>query len=669
MGEAAARKKKQPNKRNDRKLSEDKTIAVTSTSNSWMKWVLIGGILTLTYISFSPSLKNNFTNWDDKSYVVDNELLKQPLGDCVKYFLSSFHSGNYHPLTMIVYAVEYHSAKLNPELYHSINLLLHLINVLLVFWFIFLLSGKKLEVAAIVSLFFGIHPMHVESVAWIAELKDVLYSFFFLGGLIAYYKYSTNENGKKGFLYSIIFVLFILSCLSKPAAVVFPVVLLLIDYYLKRKLNKTVWIEKLPFFILALFFGLINIKAQQSSISVVESHTMFQGFLFASYGMIDYIFKLFLPINLSPLYPFPDTNGGQLSIIYYISPFIAILLFFLVYKSLKYSRMIAFGFLFFLVNIILVLQFIPVGGAIMADRYSYIPYIGLLFIFGMWFSNFYRSGKKNFAAYKSISIIVLIILALTSVYFTKARCKIWENPETIWTSVINNYPDNWQGYLGRGEFLMNTAKYNINPKPENIDKAFEDFNQAISKNKDNDPHVFLDRGLIYAMKGKPDSALADYNRTLKLGYHDYQIYMALGTTYSGIHKYDSAYKYFDIVVKMHGEDAQLLQNRAYTFLMDGKFKESVRDYSQLINNGGNDASFYFFRGCAYHSLENLDGALNDYSKAIEINPNYAQAYSNRSLIYEYSKKYKDALNDILKAQSLGLNVDTIYISKLKTNLQ
>jgi len=330
-------KNKQAPKKNikkpEGKLSDDRTIVATSSSNSWLKWVLIGGILILSYIAFSGSLKNNFTNWDDKSYVVDNELLKQPIGDCVKYFFSTFHSGNYHPLTMIVYAMEYHSAKLNPEIYHAVNLFLHLMNVLLVFWFIYLLSGKKLEVAAIVSLFFGIHPMHVESVAWIAELKDVLYSFFFLGGLIAYCKFVSDAGNKRGFLYIIVLFLFILSCLSKPAAVVFPVVLLLIDYYMKRRFRFDVLIEKLPFFILAIGFGLINIKAQQSSISVVESHTVLQGFLFASFGMIDYILKLFLPINLSPLYPFPDTNGGQLSMIYYLSPFIAILLFFLVFAN------------------------------------------------------------------------------------------------------------------------------------------------------------------------------------------------------------------------------------------------------------------------------------------------------------------------------------------------
>jgi tetratricopeptide (TPR) repeat protein len=287
----------------------------------------------------------------------------------------------------------------------------------------------------------------------------------------------------------------------------------------------------------------------------------------------------------------------------------------------------------------------------------------------MFYSNFYNSRKKNLSSYKPISIAAIIILAIGSAYFTNARCKVWENSETMWTDVINNYPDNWQGYLGRGEFLMNTSKYNINPKPGNLDSAFNDFNRAISKNKDNDPHVYLDRGLIYAMKGMPDSALSDYSRTLKSGYHDFQIYMALGTTYSGMHIYDSAYKYFDIVIKMHGEDAQLLQNRAYTYLMDNKFDESVKDYTRLIDNGGNDASFYFFRGCANHRLENYDAALNDYSKAVKINPNYAQAYSNRSLVFSNSKKYKDALNDILKAQSLGLNVDTDYIARLKTNMQ
>ena len=174
---------------------------IPKNSNTLLTWVLLGVIVLVTYITFYPALKNNFTNWDDHLYVVQNPSLAKPIPEGAIYFFhQNYFAFNYHPLTMIVYSLEYHIAKLNPHFYHSVNIFIHLVNVILVFFFIWLLSGKKTEVAAIVSLLFGIHPMHVESVAWISELKDVLYTFFFLGGLIIYYKYIKKEKKSIGSL-------------------------------------------------------------------------------------------------------------------------------------------------------------------------------------------------------------------------------------------------------------------------------------------------------------------------------------------------------------------------------------------------------------------------------------------------------------------------------------
>jgi len=638
-------------------------LETSKIHSPWLKYVLLGVILIITYIAYSPVLNNNFTNWDEKSYVIDNPHLHQPVWDGVKYFFGmNFFVANYHPLTMIVYMMEYHIAKLNPEFYHIVNLLIHFLNVILVFVFIYLLSGKKTEVAVVVAVFFAIHPMHVESVAWIAELKDVLYTSFFLGGLITYYFYL--EGRRRSMYYFITMFLFILSLLSKTSAVIFPLILILLDYYIKKKINGRALLEKIPFIIVSIVFGIINLKAQETSITRVESHSIFQGFFLASYTMINYIIKLLIPTNLSSYNPLPDMDAPSLPMVYYLAPIAALATIIIVYKTIKWTRIVIFGFLFYILNIALVLQFIPVGGAIVADRYSYIPYIGLLFIIGMGFSWIYRS-KNKISSYKPIVIIALLILSITASFLTNARCKVWENSDTLWSDVINKYPDCWQAYLGRAEYFMNTMKYKIPTHDDDIDKAFNDLNTAISFNKGSDAHAFLDRGLIYAMKGKPDSAIADYSKVLALGYNEYNIYMALGTTYSGIHQYDSAFKYFDIVGKLHGDDAQLLQNRGFTYLMVGKYKQSVEDYTRLILESGNDATFYYFRGCDYYKLDAYSKAINDFSKAIEIKPDYGMAYYNRSLVFNAQSNKKDALSDALKAQSLGLNIDPNYIKELE----
>jgi len=310
------------------------------------------------------------------------------------------------------------------------------------------------------------------------------------------------------------------------------------------------------------------------------------------------------------------------------------------------------------------LQFIPVGSAIVSDRYSYVPYIGLLFIIGMGFSWVYRNNDVKILPYKNVLTGVLILLIVTSTIMTNARCKVWENSDTMWTDVINKYPDCWEAYLGRAEYFMNTSKYNIQAHDDDIDKANKDLNIALAFSKNKDAHIYLNRGLIYAMKGQPDSALADYVKVLEMGYREYNIYMALGTTYSGMHQYDSAFKYFEIVQKLHGEDGQLLQNRGFTNLMAGRYKEAIEDYNKLIGGGVKEATFYYFRGVTYYRMNQFAEANRDYSSAIELKPDYGMAYYNRSLVFDAQSNVKAALDDALKAQNLGLNIDPKYIAML-----
>jgi hypothetical protein len=215
-------------------------------------WLLL--IVCITAICLFPMLKNEFTNWDDEFYVNNNMLLRGP--DWHGIFSQSV-LGNYHPLTIITLAFNYAISGLDPFSYLLVNYLLHLINTILVFYLIWNISGKNKFIAAFVAIIFGIHPMHVESVAWVAERKDVLYTLFFLLALLKYWKFLlTNE--KKHFW--LCFLFFVLSLLSKPAAIVLPLVLILFDYWKGRSINLKTITEKIPFLILSLLFGNNNYK-------------------------------------------------------------------------------------------------------------------------------------------------------------------------------------------------------------------------------------------------------------------------------------------------------------------------------------------------------------------------------------------------------------------------
>lgn len=642
---------------------------VRGGSPNWIKWAFVGAIVVITFIVFAPALKNNFTNWDDNHYVTENTQLAKPIGESISYYFSNFYFCNYHPLTMIVYAMEFHSVQLHPELYHKVSLLLHLLNVMLVFWFIYLLSGKKLEVGVIVAFFFGIHPMRVESVAWIAELKDVLYTFFFMGGLIAYYKYIKSGEKKNIGLYLLTFILFILSGLSKPAAVIFPLVLILIDYYTKRKFTIKVWLEKIPMLLVALTLGILTVKAQETeAIAKFEVFTLFQRFMFTSYAFIDYIGKLFLPINLSAVYPYPVKMDGKFPIIFYAAPVIALALFYGVYRTLKFTRIVAFGFLFYLVSIMLVLQFVSVGIAITADRYSYVPYIGLLFAISMGFSWLYRNKEQKYSLYKSVAMLALIVLAIASCALTNTRVKVWQNSDTLWTDQIEKHPENSEGYKNMGGYLVEKGKYDVDPNEKSdYERALVNFNIAIPLKPD-DPKMYSNRGNIYGLKQKFDSALNDYSMSLRFDPNNYEAYLNRGITYSLMKNYDSAIIDFNKALTLNHDQVitdKIFNLRAYTYINAGKLKEAMGEYDLMIKQNPNKPDLYFMKGYTAFKAGDYEGSITNNSKAIELKPDYKEAFYNRSQTYTSMQKYKEALEDALKAKSLGYPMDTTYIPKLQ----
>jgi len=255
-----------------------KPVKTKGKSKILLLWLL--PILVFTGICFFPMLKNQLTNWDDEFYVVQNALLRGP--DWTGIFSKPIVS-NYHPITIATLAANYSMTGLDASSYLITNLLLHLINTGLVFYFIWLISGKKLWVAAFTAIVFGIHPMHVESVAWVSERKDVLYTLFFLISLIQYWRFLTTSKSKY-LIYCFLF--FALSLLSKPAAIILPFVIVLLDYWYGRPIGKRSIFEKIPFLFLALVFAVITVKLQsKTAIAGLNFYPLWSRFFFASTNM------------------------------------------------------------------------------------------------------------------------------------------------------------------------------------------------------------------------------------------------------------------------------------------------------------------------------------------------------------------------------------------------
>jgi len=501
-------------------------------------------LFMVVIIVFSPMVKNDFINtWDDGVYVIHNQLLHdlswQGLVNIFSYG-DDFQRliNNYHPLTTLSLALNYQLSGLSPASYQTTNMILHGFNAMLVFVFVWLLAGRKLLPAAIAAFLFAVHPVHVESVAWVSERKDVLYTLFFLAGLITYLKYLEDEKTWKLVL---AFLFFILSCLSKAMAVSFPVILLLTDFFQRRKFTWRLVIEKLPFFIVAILIGVMSVKLQSlSAINEFETFTLYQRIMHASYGLISYFINFLYPAGLSAFYPYPAISPtGLLPPLFRIAPYVCLalagILVWLTVRKGEIPRMIVFGILFYFFTIALVLQFLSVGKAIMADRYTYIPYIGLSFIIGMLIDHLiHRRSPLKYAGYGLA--VASLVMSIVFAYLTNARTKVWKDDETLWSDVLRQYPDGRMNfiyekrareYLDKDRYEAALADYKTivsnDPRDDNalecigriygkyyhdMGKSVENLEKAYAVNPEN-PAVLKSLGVAMGMQGKFGKSL-DY---------------------------------------------------------------------------------------------------------------------------------------------------------------
>ncbi len=597
----------------------------------------------ITYFAFSPAIQNKFTNWDDTIYVLENPLVvsnKIP----VKEIFKTPVAANYHPITMLSLAWNYQKGKLDPKGFHAVNVFFHLVNTCLVFFFIFMLTKRNLLMASIVALFFGIHPMHVESVAWISERKDVLYVFFFLSALCTYLKYRESKKTK---WYLFTMLLFLLSCLSKGMAVVFPVILLLLDYLLEVDWKRKVFIEKIPFFLFSLVFGIVAFQIQRGeAISDTQIFTLFQRVAFASYGAIMYVVKFFVPMNLSAYYAYPTlVKNGPIPFFFYLAPFIFIGIILSVYFFLRKEKAVVFGLLFYFVSVVLVLQFIAVGTVIMADRYSYLSYIGLAYVVAHYANKVWLKRNSSSVSIKYLPLIIVVIMTITFVYQTHARTQIWKNSETLWTDVINkseNYFDADKAYVNRGRYY-----HAIN---EN-DKALQDYNSALKLN----PYYALaynNRANIYRERGLEDSAFSDYNKAIALDPGSYLLYANRAIIFKNRREYEKAMQDFTKSISLNSQYWANYYNRGLYYFDMNENEKAMVDFTKAIQLNFEYTDLYYRRGMLYYRLHKYVEAITDFSRTIELNSKVPEYWLYRSLSETALGKTEEAKNDMAIGRQL-----------------
>jgi tetratricopeptide (TPR) repeat protein len=578
-------------------------------------WLFLIGVLLITAICFVPSLYNDWVNWDDPAYVLSNPLVVSDSIQWSAIFAKDQVLGIYHPITLISYAIDYQIWEFNAFGYHLTNVFFHLCNTLLVFLIIKRLNGS-LIVAAITALLFGIHPMHVESVTWISERKDVLYLFFLLLAWLSYLRYSLQEN-RNWMTYSLILLFFGLSILSKPIAFVFPVLLLLTDYFLHRPIRKRI-LEKIPIFIMAAVAIYIAQwgQADSDSLNAGNTHpvaTIFYG----SYNFVLYFAKSIAPTGLSIFHPFPLDDS--MNSYFYLSLLPLALILSFVYWSYRNSRKIFFGLLFFALTIAPLIQIIPFGKALTSERYTYLPYIGLFFVIAVLIEKMILK-KFKWSRFALPIFSGWILFIFISSYQQQA---VWKNGETLWTSVIEEYPDDYYAYLARGRY------YN---EQDQSKRAFDDFNKSIERTPSAD--ALYERGRLFELNGDLQAALNDYTNSLKCDNDFAKPHNNIALIYSKTGNQGKAKYHLERAIKIDAEYSLAHFNLAILLKSQGNTKQALTAIQQAISLESGNLLYIEIRAAISTDLGQFQNAIRDFNTVLKSSPKNGVAHYYLALNYD-----------------------------------
>jgi hypothetical protein len=471
--------------------------------------ICIALLIASTLLTYWPVLKNEFINYDDPDYVTTNEVVKQGLtAEGFKWAFTTGHASNWHPITWLSHMADVSMFGMKPAGHHATNLVFHTANTVLLLLLLWLMTGSVWR-SAMVAALFALHPLHVESVAWVAERKDMLSAFFGLLTLMAYTHYvaASKVSGLKAKVWYVAALgLFALGLMSKPMLVTWPFVMMLLDVWplnrLKmedRKKILSALIEKIPFLALTVVSCFLTFTAQSKGDAVASFQTqpLLNRCANAITAYAQYVIKFFFPADLSPIYPLEsvvDTRWLSASVIllFGISIF--------VWRHRWQSLCPLIGWLWFLGTLVPVIGLVQVGSQAYADRYTYIPLIGLAMA-TVWASA--RLAERWRFPKPLVGGVAVIILAALC-WRTSGQIPVWNNTGTLFETVLKRHPDNFQALYGLGGHLADTGR---------VDEAVRMLERALVVAPDS-PDVLGKLADIYEGKNKPENALRLYRAGL-----------------------------------------------------------------------------------------------------------------------------------------------------------
>ncbi|MCE5211424.1 MAG: tetratricopeptide repeat protein [Deltaproteobacteria bacterium] len=538
-------------------------------------FVIIIFLIVVSCIAFGRVAGNDFTYFDDKEYITENNHIKNGISpQTIKWVFTAVISANWHPLTLLSHTLDWSLFGAKATGHHVVSLLLHIGAVLFLFLFLNK-TTNNLWPSAFAAAFFALHPLRVESVAWAAERKDVLSMFFGLASIYAYAFYAENSKPSR---YLLSLILFALSLMSKPMLVTLPFVLMLLDYWpLKRwqkamdkQSKKFISVirlvrEKIPFLCLTIAVSIIALWSQNKfgAMAKMENIAFTEKFSNAIISYIVYLEKTFWPFNLAVFYPY-EFSLPLWKVL--ISGSIIIVITVVVLYYISKLPFLFVGWFWYLGTLIPVIGLVQVGTQSMADRYTYLPSIGIAIILAWSILSLIKSEKIRKKIIFPSGITFLIIMST----LTWHQCGYWKNNIELWNHALQVTKDNYLAY------------YN--------------------------------RGIVYAKLGQYQHAIADYNEGIRLK-PDSEAYNLRGTFYGELGQYQQAIDDFNKAIAIRPIYAEAYNNRGFTYANLGQHQRAIEDYSEAIRFKPDYAEAYMNRGVIYLKQGNNTLGCQDAQKA------------------------------------------------------
>lgn len=543
--------------------------------------LLIVGLLVAVLV-YARFLTFGHISWDDPEMVFRNKAVRN---FDLSTLMTGHFVGNFIPLTMLLHAINWQLFGTHDGGHHAVNILIHLINGWLVFR-VGLRLLRNTNIAQLCAIIFLLHPVQIESVGWISELKTLLSAFFCLCATLCYFNFCEKRR-QADWLFSLL--LFTAGCLSKSSAVVLPVALLCFDGILHKKLGLRLLINKIPFLLLSLIFGIVNIRTQTADLFINYSHAFpwHERIGFAGFALLRYTTLFLFPVNLSVIYPYPP-NSLPTMVTGYV--FIAAAVIGLVFLFLKGKKVFVVLILFTLVQLALVLQFVPFGEVLYADRYMYLPVIGFGWIFAALLTRINPSLRVA-------ASVVVVLLAISSF----ARSQVWRSAITLYEDILRHFPNSF--------VALNSV------------------------------------GVEHMLHNNDEKALLYLNRSIQVSPGNYKGYYNRGLLYLKKKQEKEAVKSFDQAIAIY-EYPKAIVGRGSAYHLLGDIAKARADAQRVLANDPGNENAHFILGNCYNDENQLNEALSEYNRCIGLNEDESNYYFKRAIVFGKKQDFALCLSDL-----------------------